>query len=500
MTSASVKNVGLDAGLLGAAVKNVNVQNTQKTQDFGTIMNQAAGKSKQDDTSQMTAKQQPTKDKTLKQTADTDTDKASVAEDMTEDTTQSVSQEAESVQETMPEDTPVSEEVEAVVDEATEGLLEDISDELDITAEELAAVLEQLGLQPIDLLEQDNLAQVVAAVEGADSLIEVAVDADMYQQLQNLTEIVDTTIEDILAETGLSEEELMDSLAQLKQQDVQEAVQLPVDSAEGENIVPFPAEEAQTVQVSMDKPMQTKEELPVTEEAPKPLTKEGEAATEQISEVPEAEQTAEEESTAADEELPDYSQGQENLEKFPNPLENKVQTTEAEVLPQRSIDTESIMKQLADYVKIQKGTELTEMELQLHPASLGSVRIALATKGGVVTAQITTQNEEVKHAIESQVVQLKDNLEEQGVKVEAVEVSVASHEMEKNLDQNGQEPREQTQENTTGGIRRIRRSNINMSLFPSEEDALEEAAGLDDATRIAMEMMAANGNTMDLLA
>ena len=31
----------------------------------------------------------------------------------------------------------------------------------------------------------------------------------MYQQLQNLAQTVDTTIEDILAQTGLSEEELM---------------------------------------------------------------------------------------------------------------------------------------------------------------------------------------------------------------------------------------------------------------------------------------------------
>jgi len=158
------------------------------------------------------------------------------------------------------------------------------------------------------------------------------------------------------------------------------------------------------------------------------------------------------------------------------------------------------MKQLADYVKIQKGTELTEMEMQLHPASLGNVHIQLATKGGVVTAQITTQNEAVKNAIETQVVQLKDNLEEQGVKVEAVEVSVASHQMEKNLDQNGQDHQSQEQDKTTGSIRRIRRSNINLNLYNSDEEALEEAGGLDDAARIAMEMMTANGNTMDLLA
>ena len=111
------------------------------------------------------------------------------------------------------------------------------------------------------------------------------------------------------------------------------------------------------------------------------------------------------------------------------------------------------------------------------------MHIQLATKGGVVTAQITTQNEAVKNAIETQVVQLKDNLEEQGVKVEAVEVSVASHQMEKNLDQNGQDHQSQEQDKTTGSIRRIRRSNINLNLYNSDEEALEEAGGLDDADK-----------------
>ena len=72
--------------------------------------------------------------------------------------------------------------------------------------------------------------------------------------------------------------------------------------------------------------------------------------------------------------------------------------------------------------------------------------------------------------------------------------------MEKNLDQSGQQQQNEQQNNATGSIQRIRRANINLNLYNSEEEALEEASGLDDAARIAMEMMAANGNTMDLLA
>ena len=316
----------------------------------------------------------------------------------------------------------------------------------------------------------------------------------MYQQLQNLTEAVDTTLEDLMAQCEISEEELQSALEQLKMQAEQNAVQ--GEASQPDNIIPF--------EKNMDMaeaPMQ-----PVVED-PIPVIKDRTQAPAQnqnpdanVTEVSQMTEHTEKDSSADEQETDSYQEGQENFNKFQNPAEETTVTPEQDVVPTRTVDTESIMKQLADYVKVRQGSELTEMEMQLHPASLGNVHIQLATKGGVVTAQITTQNEAVKNAIESQVVQLKDNLEEQGVKVEAVEVSVASHEMEKNLDQSGQQQQNEQQNNATGSIQRIRRANINLNLYNSEEEALEEASGLDDAARIAMEMMAANGNTMDLLA
>ena len=464
MTSASVNNAGLDASIIPAAVKTVSSQNMQKGQDFGKIMDQAAGKTKKDNTFEVKQEVKADTSKPKK----TDMDQKPVADNNT------VQEKPE--QKPIQEETTVDEDVKDAVNQATDELLDEISDELDISQEELIAVLEQLGLQPIDLLQDNNLAQVVATVQGADSLIEIAADSQMYQQLQNLAQTVDTTIEDILAQTGLSEEELMAALEQIKAEQGQTAITEPVK----DNILPF-EQNVEPEDLEMKQPQQEDDSIP-----------------ENVTEVSQMTEETHRQAGNQEEENPSYQEGQENLNKFQNSLDENLQVAEQESIPTRTVDTESIMKQLADYVKIQKGTELTEMEMQLHPASLGNVHIQLATKGGVVTAQITTQNEAVKN--ETQVVQLKDNLEEQGVKVEAVEVSVASHQMEKNLDQNGQDHQSQEQDKTTGSIRRIRRSNINLNLYNSDEEALEEAGGLDDAARIAMEMMTANGNTMDLLA
>jgi len=60
-----------------------------------------------------------------------------------------------------------------------------------------------------------------------------------------------------------------------------------------------------------------------------------------------------------------------------------------------------------------------------------------------VTAKIMTQNAVVKEALEAQSVELRQNLEQAGVKVDAVEVTVASHEFEKNLEQNAEGEKQQ---------------------------------------------------------
>ncbi|MCM1025694.1 MAG: flagellar hook-length control protein FliK [Roseburia sp.] len=93
--------------------------------------------------------------------------------------------------------------------------------------------------------------------------------------------------------------------------------------------------------------------------------------------------------------------------------------------------------------------------MQLHPASLGTLQIQIASKGGVVTANFLTQNEAVKTALESQMVQLKEQFAEQGVKVEAIEVSVQTREFERNLDQ-GREGGQNRESSRRGRGRRLR--------------------------------------------
>ena len=93
------------------------------------------------------------------------------------------------------------------------------------------------------------------------------------------------------------------------------------------------------------------------------------------------------------------------------------------------------------------------------------------------------QNEAVKEAIESQVTQLKETLESQGVKVEAIEVTVGSREFNQNLDENnnGEEQHKQKKH-----ISKEELDEINGVTPINEED--------DE------ELLRAKGSTMSMMA
>lgn len=66
----------------------------------------------------------------------------------------------------------------------------------------------------------------------------------------------------------------------------------------------------------------------------------------------------------------------------------------------------------------------TRLDLQLHPAELGAITITLVARNGELTAQIRSERSETAEALSRQMDAIRANLEEQGVKVDKIEVTV----------------------------------------------------------------------------
>ena len=156
----------------------------------------------------------------------------------------------------------------------------------------------------------------------------------------------------------------------------------------------------------------------------------------------------------------------------------------------QSAQTEEIMDQIMEYMKINLKADTQELEMQLHPASLGTVNVQIVAKDGVLTAHFTAQNETVRAVIETQLIQLKTQFEEQGIKVDAVEVTVANHAYGEQFSEQN-ENMAQEQGKAKKGVRRI-----NLDEIGEEEDL----GMMEDSERIVVEMMQANGSTVDYTA
>lgn len=384
------------------------------------------------------------------------------------------------------------------VEEAAKELVKDIADEMDVTPEEVEEVMAALGLVPADLFDLNDLRQLMLSIAGGGDEVSLVTDEKLYESMKDLFGVVEQSLGDLQEELGLSEEELKDLLAQMAQEektpaeDVQTPEQMTGETAEQMPEVNLEGMKDYAVTVQ-------KEGRTVRVEVTVDDAGGAKSVQEEVTDVPE-EEAADSHKTRERNTAADNGRGEGNAagnsagNAFMQMSDKPVQMLEMPAAPvsagYQSVQTQEIMDQITEYMKINLKADVQEMELQLHPASLGTVNVQIASKDGAVTAQFTTQNETVRAVIETQLVQLKQQFEEQGIKVDAVEVTVANHEYGQQFSQeNGDTGNMQNR--SSKGTRRI-----NLDEIGAEED-LEE---MEESERIAVEMMQANGNTVDYTA
>ena len=153
------------------------------------------------------------------------------------------------------------------------------------------------------------------------------------------------------------------------------------------------------------------------------------------------------------------------------------------------VDTTDIIRQIVDSISISNTTEESAIELQLTPESLGRMYINISQKNSEISARIAVSNEAVKEALQTQMVNLKEALNNSGIRVNEVEITVASHEFERNLEQGAaNDSRQQESTNSYNGS--------SSSDSGIDSDMMQERAD----ERLVTQIMRDNGNSVDFTA
>lgn len=380
-----------------------------------------------------------------------------------------------------------TETVQETVEEKAGELMQEVADVLEIPLEKVEEVMEILGLTAVDLFDPANLKQLLLNLTDSVDEVSLVTNESLYGNLQDLFAAVEESLGALQEELGVNDEELDALLEQMttkvqEEVPVQDVTETPEVSVEGmKDYAVSVQRDGETVQIKV-------------------TVDDASGAKSTSEQVTDAVETKIQAPVKQEKAASDMGHGQENTGAGQQTAGNAVlqellqrpETVEAPVEQPvyQSAQTEQIMNQIVEYMKINVSEDTQKMEMQLHPASLGTVNVQIAAKDGAITAQFTAQNETVRAVLEAQMIQLKEQFEEQGIKVDAVEVTVANHAYG---DQpfEGQENMDQDKGGAKKGTRRI-----NLDLLDEGEDLAE----MEDSERIAVEMMQANGNTVDYMA
>lgn len=348
---------------------------------------------------------------------------------------------------------------------------------LDMTDEELERYLAENGMCVMDLLLQNNLADFVADVAADGDSLKLITDSNLSETFSELGDELKKLVATAAQEMDISVEELNKYIQSTDFTDVSN--EEPVDEVVG--TIDKTADTADTDELLSRR--QNNPELDKDNNGS--AVEEPELGLEDKITVASGEDDASQSGTF---QKSDESLSGQFLNTLIENVDNAVQAKED--FKGYSVNSENIVRQLVDAIKINVNSSFSEMELQLQPENLGKVNLVIASRDGIITAQFMAENDVVKSAIENQIVMLKDNFEQQGLKVEAVEVMVQTHgfEMGKNLEGRGDNSQDDDDRHRTSRILTLEEIN---AIIGDDEAADEDV--------LAAEMLRASGGNVDYL-
>ena len=103
------------------------------------------------------------------------------------------------------------------VEEAVAEVKDAIEEELGISEEELEAIMSELGLTQVDLLQPANVRDIVMAAAGETDGLSILTNESLYQDVQTLTGMVEEIVSDLQVELGVDDTAMADILQQFEE-------------------------------------------------------------------------------------------------------------------------------------------------------------------------------------------------------------------------------------------------------------------------------------------
>lgn len=396
------------------------------------------------------------------------------------------------------------------ISEITNQIVDKIKSEFEVTDEEIEEAMEVLGLTIADLTKPAELRNLLMELTGTSDSIELLTNVELYDSVKEVTDFASNLFTEVAKDFSLSTEQLTEMINTESFEEALNEVDVSVTSNEAETEADAEVVSEVTVDKTTDaalafensdkananetKPVESNnsnesEEVPIDTEkkAPDKIEKPESFAQSNLMN----DEAMNERSENRKSFNFDSSKNQEFTFNQTQAVTNQTVNTVGDIVETvtsytTGTDTDNIMRQVTDYVKVHISEDVTKMEIELHPASLGTVNMQINSQNGQITAHLTVQNELVKSVLETQMIKLQETFDEQGTKVSAIEVTVAEYSLNSQSDNNYSEER-------NGRNYGSKKKGINLN----EIGSLDE---LDEEEQLEAKVMEMNGSSVNYTA
>lgn len=318
-------------------------------------------------------------------------------------------------------------DIEKAVAEAYSQIINVIADALNANPDEIKGIINELDINLNALSDNQNVIKIVSKYLGINNPVNVLTNDDAINAVKEINQSISEIINELKDEFAITDDGLKDLLSK-------------IDTVrDTENIEDIINDETGNVDASDDI-------IKVSDENNNKIN----IDSENDNIVPEKTTVKNEENANAgnNKEFNNDRESKSELYLNENGMESIVSnlknTITDNILTEDGI-ADKIIKQITDDIRLYAKADTTSLEIQLEPETFGKVGITVTSKAGTITAQLVVQNEVAKEAIESQMATLKESFASQDIKVDAVEVTIASKEFEQNLDKGAGNSSEQNE-------------------------------------------------------
>lgn len=315
------------------------------------------------------------------------------------------------------------EEVKDLVNAVEEEVIKSIAEILNISEEKLKELMTDLNINFVDLFDNNNIKSILEEVFNTSNQGDLLTNSKVLETFKDIKD----TLNNILTKENINIKDLEKAINRLK-----ESGELLQNSNEKvtDNKVNEQPEKIKNVEVVDLRSSQSEE----NGNNKSNINKQIETPKEQLS----SSNNEPNSNTNQQPESQNQNQFESILTNVTTQKTEQVTFNGVEKTIYQQVSAKDVINQIVTNIKVELTDQKSTMYFQLQPENLGKVAFSVTSQQGSITGQFVAENATVKEAIEMNLNNLKATLQQQGIKVDEIEVVVGntSEFFNKNQEQN----------------------------------------------------------------